>query len=363
MPHNDRSRFGGTWPGELVPVPRDFRGWDVLQASALNGVDGSGLDPGWAPANPLIVGGAGLRITSAVSSFQSGFRTQQGGRAVLGANDFPATTVALAARRRTTTMPLFDAVDAIGANGFPAPTTFLQDAALALASPPGALGVSVGGLGIYIFEIPIPARYLHHGAHLESAILNYTIASRPAAFGTFSLPILCVLGRHVDAGSSVPVYRPNAPPRTGLLFGSLLSWRPVTGFLLNSYVIPSSPATTTGSYFKATSISGIGQSGAVGHEPNWASAPNVGNTVVDNPGANQIVWTNMGRSGQISAQSADAYYLSGKPQQLAADSFELAYSIDTASFKWVARIITPDPNMIMHSLQFVMSNITSMAFE
>jgi len=62
-------------------------------------------------------------------------------------------------------------------------------------------------------------------------------------------------------------------------------WSAVTGYLANDVAVPSS-ARFNGYWFQVASILGSGTSG--GTEPSWPST--VGATVIDNPGANQVVW-------------------------------------------------------------------------
>ena len=62
------------------------------------------------------------------------------------------------------------------------------------------------------------------------------------------------------------------------------TWAAATAYALNSFVLP---PVANGFYYKATSVSGTGTSGATAP----AFPTTVGSTVTDNAGGNQIVWT------------------------------------------------------------------------
>lgn len=65
-------------------------------------------------------------------------------------------------------------------------------------------------------------------------------------------------------------------------------WEPSRTYALGEYVVPSDGKADAAPYiYKATSVSGTGTSGAA--EPSWPTT--LTNTVTDNAGANQIVWT------------------------------------------------------------------------
>ena len=105
-------------------------------------------------------------------------------------------------------------------------------------------------------------------------------------------------------------------------FAGLGAWTARHAYALNSYVGPTLALTNTGFYMQATSVSGTGTSG--GSEPAWPTT--LGGTVIDNPGANQIVWTAVGRNGWLPLKGAtlDSYYAGGAPQVLEADFLGLS---------------------------------------
>jgi hypothetical protein len=65
-------------------------------------------------------------------------------------------------------------------------------------------------------------------------------------------------------------------------------WSSATNFALHALVEPH--LHPNGLYFEATSVSGTGTTGST--EPTWPDV--VGGTVIDNPGADQIIWTCIG---------------------------------------------------------------------
>lgn len=69
------------------------------------------------------------------------------------------------------------------------------------------------------------------------------------------------------------------------------AWATATAHPVGDIVRPVTPPSPDG-LFVAVAISGTGTTGA--SEPTWPSA--AGNTVVDNSGANQIIWSNLGES-------------------------------------------------------------------
>lgn len=93
-----------------------------------------------------------------------------------------------------------------------------------------------------------------------------------------------VLGREFG----LVAYSPPATHYAGLLSAS--TWLANTVYPLNSYVVPTTFGSLTGTVgrvFKATAVSGSGTS--AGSQPVWPTT--AGGTVVDNPGGNQITWT------------------------------------------------------------------------
>jgi hypothetical protein len=93
-----------------------------------------------------------------------------------------------------------------------------------------------------------------------------------------------VLGREFG----LVAYTPPATHYIGLLTAA--TWQASTAYAVGAYVVPTTFGSLTGSVgrvFKATAVSGTGTS--AGSQPTWPTT--AGGTVVDNPGGNQITWT------------------------------------------------------------------------
>jgi hypothetical protein len=92
-------------------------------------------------------------------------------------------------------------------------------------------------------------------------------------------------GAYWQASPSITSWTPGTEP------GATATWATATAYPLGTSIKPSVSG-TTGFWYQATSISGTGMSG--GPEPSWPVG--VGQTVTDNPWANQIVWTCEGQT-------------------------------------------------------------------
>jgi hypothetical protein len=90
-------------------------------------------------------------------------------------------------------------------------------------------------------------------------------------------------GSYWQSASTITSWTPGTTP------AGTAAWAPATSYPVGSRVTPTATH-ASGFWFLATLISGTGTSGA--SDPNWPNS--VGSTVVDNAGANQIVWTCVG---------------------------------------------------------------------
>lgn len=340
--HFDDTRIGGTWMPAFVPTATDWERLDVKQFKSINGDDGGT----WAPTSPIIIGGQGLQLGNS-SALWSGLQTSLGGRLILGANDFVAVKTGGNPWTRTLTFPL---VNARGAT-LGTPGTLLQDNGLVtLTQSPAPLGLQIAGGITGSVYVPVPGRYIHNGGTLTKIKLWCRVRTRPTSLPTFMIASMIAVDYNGAQFSNTQYSQ---------FSGSWTQWASGTSFALNSYVVPTS-ANTNGYYFKATSVSGTHTSG--GSEPTWPTVP--GNTVTDNPGGNQIVWTNMGFSGQLWASTVDGYYAGGAARAVEFDC-DPAVSVtsDISTKKYILALATVDPNVTFHSLQLTFGSISSMAFE
>lgn len=338
--HNDYSRPPNSWNSRSVPGPRDFAIWDTAQFKAVDGDNGGT----WNPLTPIVIGGSGVTLTNAFSNLKGGFLTQQGGRYSLGANDFPTFSLA---RMRTVICPLWQASPFNEADG----VAFNFQV---LSSPAFGIQSSRASGAIYI---PIPARFLHNGATLAGAKLRFRmLKSVLGTSSTLSTTVPIFFG--VAGLSSAGAFQSESTTPTDFYAST---WQASHAYALNSWV--GSLATSNGFIFQATSISGTGTSG--GSEPVWPTV--IGNTVTDNPGANQIVWTNKGFSGRlVTPASVNALYAGGQPQIIQFSPFSTTGTglvIDTTTYAYHVVISgNYSPFGLFHSAELDYSVVNDLRF-
>ncbi len=309
MPHFDFARPGGQWPQEAVPTATDWQRWDVLQSKTIDGVNGGFYQP----SSPIVIGGAGVALGGS-SQISGGVTTLTGGRITItaAAGDFPKLGPA-----RSYTLQL-----------------------------PNIIQQSASG----VLNIDIPTRYMHDGARLATVGVVYSVPKRPTSVPTITID----LTRITNLGAtSLPI--PNA----------LNTWSAITAYSVGNYVRPNN-ATMNGFYFKCTSTSGTGLSGASEPTP-WPSV--VGATITDNPGANQVIWTCVGRAGMyaIGGATVDGFFHNGQLQTLAFDfdgtTAPNIVDLTTKRYRLSARnFVTPTPITIVSAFA-VYDTITSLQWQ
>ncbi len=120
----------------------------------------------------------------------------------------------------------------------------------------------------------------------NSALLN-TLGAMCVVYGR----MIPALRLSVTGGAAPFISQYVAAPDGPSLFGSATTWAASTVYALGAYVVPQ---TSTGYYYQATAVSGSHTSGT---SPGiFAGITTIGQTVVDNSGANQITWTCVGVS-------------------------------------------------------------------
>ena len=371
MPHNDRSRPASQWVSYAVPNARDMALWDRMQYQAVSG----DLGGYWNPATPIVIGGLGLEIGVDGPSIIGGVNTQSGGRLVLGnvsGGDevviFGGSTVS----RRTIVMPIAGLAQQALVNdgtlaGLNTLTTYNSGTLFGALSAPA--GTSVPPPII----VPIPSRYLHHGASIKSGPSGLS-ASTDAYFGWR------LSGRLVTPPLALPatilsanIFWVNAA--TGALVGSFapqhqvaggdplvpVQWAASTSYTAGtSYVFPAPGSGTvqqTGLYYKCTT-SGTSHTGT---GPAWPTT--IGATVTEVGGPTWTAW-GYGSLPAPSAQTLAAYYQSGAPQTIRISPMT-DVEIDTTQNAYFLQI-QPDTcrvGWLWTGMELAFTNIGTFAFE
>jgi len=343
MGHGDFVRPGGQWPAELVPGAQDAQRLDEMQRRSING----DLGGTWNPKQPIVIGGAGLELGTS-SYFFGGVTTKTGGRLV--APDPPKINDS---RMVTLVVPTF----ALGVKPKLGNTTYRFDAYLTKNLTRGLWGLAIGGSAPSAIGLTVPRRYLHQGAQLVTVSLEYFIAQRPPSVP--ANPMVIFPRQHAyDGMQSYPT--PN--------IGGTSGWASGVAQVFGNYIIPSSPSTNSGYYFKATTITGAGHTGA--SEPNWASVSTVGATINDyaTPAVDGVVWTCTGRSGWLSTlgDTIDSYYANGAAQSLSYDADPASTAgmntINNGASSATVELNHLDSLAILTGVKMVYS-VSSMAFE
>ena len=351
MPHQDFVRPDGQWPPEFVLTPGDLRRFDIAQYQALDG-DAGGT---WVPLTPITIGGQGLVLTGGASlghTFSGGVLTLSGGRVYLGASIYPTfqTPVSRVIVWQLAGLPF---TQLFPVTSYAEPTNSFE--------LPGLRFSRIGGV-----SIPVPSRELHNGATIASANVSFQVGKIHSAIPTVLPQALLVrsdwkpwqqtqwaAGASYASGALVVptaafnvgwpyVYAATgaggtaggAEPNwaTALTIGSTVvdggvtwvntgyaaafasdgfTWLPsIGGYTVGIVVIPRH---ANGLLYAVTSSSGTRTTAAT--EPVWPLTP--GATVIDNPGANQVVWTCLGTPRGATWTSGTAYlkgsYVSASP--------------------------------------------------
>lgn len=349
--HFDFIRPGGLWPSESVPSATDYQRFDVQQDKTING-DLGGVTV--VPKSPIIIGGSGL--ASAFGIATGGVATRSGGRIFTGGNtDLPV----LNARTRTIVFPALKAGVSVGPNvnhdhqleeGYLQPVFGDFGAGIAFPDQPT------------FFMVNIPKRCAHNGARLFTASMQFIIRTRPQAVPTGGpFPRFTLIG-HNYTGNVTAGF---PTPGNLVAFSSPATWSAVTPHSVGDYVGPRATGSQNGYYFQVSSISGTGTTGS--SEPTWPST--VGATVIDNPGANQIVWTCIGRNGiyPLKGATADSYYNGGGVQSVYFDPDPASGSniLDNGSNRYAFYFpqAAIDPAMVLVSFTLHYGSITVLGQE
>lgn len=376
MSHLDFARPGGVWANEFVPGAGDFYRWDLAQSKIVSG----DLGGSWAPIKPIILGGAGVQFTSAATQITGGYRTQTGGRLVLGAHDIITFADP---RTRKITMSLLG----VTPSSLLAPNVMAQftsaggklytsapDTYFAKAPPPFASGLFLEDVGQPI-AIPIPKAYTHtrglnnsFDGMLASVTLNYRVLQRPGGISNFGLTAVPFLSIYSELGPGDTTLVPPAGPsqlRAALKFSSSAFWEPSSPFTLGQYFVPISLTSVAlaGTYFKVTDSTGPGLTGVT--FPTWNTTP--GGTTVDG----NLTWTCIGGNGQLFQPTLDALYDAGAPQSITLNlDTSIAQALDTANHYFLVGINPPQDStlpapfntipILYHSIQFHYVNILTL---
>jgi hypothetical protein len=346
MAHNQFSRR--IWANVSVPTAQDFQIWDTYQFKGVDADNGGS----WSPATPIVIGGAGLVMNGAGNTLNNGLTTLRGGRMVLGANDY----VNLNARTRTEVIQLVSALPDVGAALGIGGTANARN--VISLEPSGVSPISASG----DFVVPIPSRYLHHGANLTLAALTMrALVQQPTAMlsGPYWM-IANIFG--MNAANTVnPQLVPTFAP-----------WAASTAYTVGTVVIPDNASLEqTGLYYVATAVAGSGTSG--GSPPTWPTS--IGLSTVDNPGANEINWKCEGYAGTLPGRNGGAGNTFGggavQTAQMSPESPSTGLLIDTTTYDYYLQVIydvfgggtLTAPNWLFHSLALTYSGITDMHWE
>lgn len=335
MSHGDFVRPSGQWANEMVPGQADFQRWDVAQSKGINGVSGGT----WNPAKPIILGGAGLTLSTSGSQLKGGVTTQTGGR-IRMAGSYPSCN----ARTRKIVAPILQCgvrIDLSQVTG----NSQREDDYIVPTLGPVAWGIAIKGAPNFIY-IDIPRRYLHSGARLATAALSFVITQRSGAVPASPMQM------SFSGISSTGVFTELNPFNWG-------TWVANTPYTLGAYIQPTT-ANSTGYYYKCTTA-GTSNNGA---EPAWTSV--VGSTVPDGT----VVWTCTGRNGTSPRKGVtpDSYYAGGQPQTLAFDTDgttngSFTNILDTTVNRYNIGLANVDPTAVLTGLVLSFDTITSLALE
>lgn len=324
MSHLDFARPSGVWAREMVPGAQDYYRWDVSQSKLLNGDAGGS----WSPKTPIIIGGAGVALSSTGDVIRGGVRTQTGGRLILGQFDIPT----LNPRTKSVTYSLLAVKPSVLGTGatYTSPGgNFFQyppDAIQWKSPPPFATGLVTSSP---LLQIPLPKAYVvRRGVKtldgvLSRVTLTYSVITKPPKVAQFATAPF--LNLYSSAGPNAPLGNLPLGPSQILQTGfNLLPWsgiwRAGAAVSAGQYFFPAFDANgpqVSGSYFKATTA---GTTNTV-REPGFNTTP--GSTTADG----SVVWTCIGSNGSpllpgtqvIGGGSTDTWFAGGAPQTVTVD--------------------------------------------
>lgn len=335
--HADFVRPSGQWPPELVPCSADLQRFDALQARLVNSDDGGVGNP----SSPIIIGGAGVSLSTGGTLISGNITTTTGGGVMIGAaaGDFPQ--LATSGRSRTIAIPVLAAglhvdLGVIGAN--------LTEESFVSQSVGGVLGVTLLNTNSTLY-MEIPPRSLHSGARVATLSIQFMVTQRVSAIPASPIQL-------VTAASNIAnVSQPFTP--------SVFTVWTTGAKTLGAYAIPATAGTQNGYYFRCITP---GTSGAL--EPTWTSVP--GTTVNDGT----VLWINVGRSGRYPTANAtvDTYFFSGQPQTLSFDPDGAGGNVlDVTINRYLigaSNLNTPtDGTILITGASVSMDSITSLAFQ
>lgn len=326
--HNDYVRPNGLWPVEFVLTPGDLRRFDVAQTGALDGDAGGS----WVPLTQIILGGVGLVLTGGSSlghKLTGGVLTFSGGRVYLGASIYPSfLTPVTRTLSMTLSSPSFDStlptgavfqIAGVQALSFPVPSRSLHNGGTLTTI---AIAMQVG-LAHQLTPARLPNAVLLRDDYVEwvrqiqqwAPSTSYSVGVLVQPTLTFSptgwpLAYVSTGGSIGTSGSSEPNWNAAGNINNSITDGSV-TWV-ACGYTANPVawaaaslesvgnVVKSTP--DNGMLYVVTAIAGTGRTGA--SQP--AFGPQ-GTTVIDNPGANQVTWTCLGRPRAASWTPSTVY--------------------------------------------------------
>ena len=284
MGHNDHAAMAGQYPAAFVPTPAFLRRLDQAASESIDGDNGGS----WAPASPLVIGGAGVSLTAngSLSGVRTGKRAANGGGIVLTT----AYVTISPARPRTTVVALRDYLRR-------------HDDETEIARPYAESGPSIVGVNASFtgFACRVPSTRIHHGYIPTKVTLRMRVGARPTTVPT-SMP-----GFVVTRTASTGVWGSGANE-----YYQIATRTNTTAYLVGALVLPSAQ---NGRQFRC---SVAGTSG--GSQPGAFTTAAVGDTVTDG-GASWLCETGPTASAPHMVTlprptTVDAYYNQGNFQDI-----------------------------------------------
>lgn len=368
--HNDYVQPAGLWPEPHAPTPDQLQRLDQTASEAVNG-DGGGT---WAPASPLVIGGAGVQ-SNAAGGFSGPIRTgrnaRAGGALVLGDNDLPRIFPPKTVSRIMTPRDFYSKFDQ--ARPDPAPT-LPKYWPIDESTPgrvrsldytiPGSFGIPptpVGKATHLLF--PIPSHLLVNGAMFSELRFRFSTQFAAPAFTTFT---------------AMPGFRVVRCGPSGSYLGVanelyvIPAWTAATPYLVGALVIPAVP---NGYQFRCFNA---GTSG--GSQPGGFSGTSFGSPVTDGG----VTWiaepgpaTANGHFCNFPFVDTKTFFNAGRPQDIemnALNGLAVASStIDLSTYSYAVEFYDPTAMLTFvgfgsyalgsayHSFRFTMSGITNLS--